>query len=162
MLVGFLGWVTLYPLRRRAETPEGPVPPPFLPAVGYHRVGVAIEFGEHDPAVLARAAAVVREQADAELVVLHIVEGVGADFYGVETAGLESEADRVRMAAMVDHLRGQGLCVQGVLGFGSRRRRNWSGWRRNRASTCWCWGRTATGSSPTWRWGRPSRRCCIG
>jgi manganese transport protein len=87
--------------------------------VGYRRVGVAIEFGPHDAAVLARAAAVVREQVDAELIVLHIVEGVGAEFYGVDTAGRESQADRVRMAEMVEHLRRQGLRAQGVLGFGS-------------------------------------------
>ncbi len=118
-LLVFLGWVTLYPLRRRPLTAETPLAPPELPLVAYRRVGVAIEFGSHDRAVLARAAAVVRENNDAELIVLHIVEGVGAEFYGVETAGREGEADRVRMAELVEHLRRQGLRVQGVLGFGA-------------------------------------------
>jgi manganese transport protein len=97
---------------------EAPLPAPELPLVAYRRVGVCIEFGSHDPAVLARAAVFVREQSDAELIVLHIVEGVGAAFYGVETAGRESQADRTRMAEMVEHLRSQGLHAQGVLGFG--------------------------------------------
>ena len=118
-LTVFLAWVTIYPLRRRPVRVEAPLAPPQLPRVTYRRVGVAIEFGGHDPAVLARAAAVVREQEDAELVVLHIVEGVGAAFYGDETAGRESQADRSRMAELVEHLRRQELRVEGVLGFGS-------------------------------------------
>jgi manganese transport protein len=117
-LLGFLIWVTAYPLRR--PVPEDkPAPPPRLTPVTYGRIGVAIEFGKHDPAILARAAALVREQPDAELVVLHIVEGVGADYYGVETAGIESQADRSRMEELVEHLRRQGLRVSGALGFGT-------------------------------------------
>ena len=118
-LVGFLVWVTVYPLRRLPAPERKPLSPPDLAPVAYRRVGVAIEFGSHDPAVLARAAALVREQADAELVVMHIVEGVGAEFHGVATAGRESQADRERMAELVEHLRLQGLRVQGVLGFGT-------------------------------------------
>ncbi len=118
LLLGFLAWVAFYPLRRRSGMTAEPVTAPELPAVEYGRVGVAIEFGKHDPAVIARAAAIVREHADAELIVLHIVEGLGAEFYGVETAAQESQADRERMAELVEHLHRQGLRVKGVLGYG--------------------------------------------
>ena len=80
MLVGFLGWVAFYPLRRQPEAAVRPIVPAELPAVAYGRIGVAVEFEAHDAAVLTRAAALARSQPDAELVILHIVEGLGAEF----------------------------------------------------------------------------------
>jgi manganese transport protein len=118
-LLSFLVWVTVYGWIHRPRAAEEPLAPPELPAVAYRRVGVAVEFGAHDAAVLARAAAVARERPDSELVVMHIVEGVGAEFYGVESAGRESEADRTRMSELVAYLGLQDLRVKGVLGFGS-------------------------------------------
>jgi manganese transport protein len=86
--------------------------------VTYHRIGVAVEFNRHDQAVLARAAALARTQGETELIVLHVVEGVGAQYFGPETAGAESESDRTRMEKLVEHLRGQGLRASGELGYG--------------------------------------------
>jgi len=67
--------------------------------------------------VLAQAAALARSHG-AALVVVHVVEGLGAQMHGPATDDRESRDDRKRMAELVTHLRGQGLHAQGVLGYG--------------------------------------------
>jgi manganese transport protein len=117
-LVAFLGWVTVYPsLVRREEEPR-PAALPALPGVRYRRIGVAVEFTLGDEAVLAPAAALARSHG-AELVTVHVVEGMGAAFHGAASDDLESRDDRSRMADLVDHLRADGLRAEGVLGYGS-------------------------------------------
>jgi manganese transport protein len=117
LLLGFLGWITLYPLRVRREELAALPSVPELPGVHYHRIGVAVEFEGGDTAVLVQAAALARSHA-AELVVVHVVEGLGAAYYGAGTDDRESRADRTRMEELVDHLRHQGLKASGVLGYG--------------------------------------------
>jgi manganese transport protein len=117
-LVLFLGWVALSPLWvRRAEAPA-PLPAPSLAAKPYRRIGVAVEFAGADDVVLARAAALARAN-DAPLVLIHVVEGPGAAFYGPATDDEESRTDRARMAEFVDYLRRDGLRAEGVLGYGN-------------------------------------------
>ena len=116
-LLGFLGWVTVYPwLRRREEKLPAP-PAPKLSAVRLYRIGVAVEFTPGDETVLTQAAAIARFHG-APLVLIHVVEGLGADFYGPATDSQESRSDREQMAALVDHLRAEGLEVEGKLGYG--------------------------------------------
>src|SRR5262249_35268021 len=55
----------------------------------------------------------------APLVLIHVVEGLGAAYYGESTADQESRADRVAMTDLVAHLHRQGLSAEGVLGYGS-------------------------------------------
>jgi manganese transport protein len=117
LLFAFLGWLTLYP--RWAARPQL-VPAPITPAlagVQFKRIGVAVEFTDRDDAVLAQATALARQHG-AELVVVHVVEGLGADYHGAEADDLESRADRRRMQELVDFLRLNGLPAQGSLGFG--------------------------------------------
>jgi len=117
LLAGFLGWLTFYPRWARREEAV-PVPAvPELPGVRYHRIGVAVEFEGGDAPVLVQAAALARSHS-AELVVVHVVEGLGAAYYGAGTDDRESRADRARMELLVDHLRGEGLKAEGVLGYG--------------------------------------------
>jgi manganese transport protein len=118
-LVGvFLGWVTLYPwLRRREEREEAPALLPPLPDVQYQRIGVAVEFTPGDAAPLSQAAALARRH-EAPLLLIHVVEGLGADYYGSETADRESRQDREAMSTLMDQLRQSGLSVEGVLGYG--------------------------------------------
>jgi manganese transport protein len=117
VLAAFLGWLTLYPFwARRAEAPAAS-PAPVLSAVRYGRVGVAVEFEGADDEVLAQAAALARSH-HADLVVVHVVEGPGAQTYGSATDDRESRDDRQRMAGLLEHLRGEGLNAQGVLGYG--------------------------------------------
>src|SRR5205823_3268159 len=90
---------------------------PALPAVRYQRIGVAVEFEGADDAVLRQAAALARSHG-AALIVLHVVEGPVAAYYGPETADHESRIDQRRMSELTAHLRSEGLDGRGVLGYG--------------------------------------------
>jgi manganese transport protein len=118
VLAGFLGWVTLYPylVRRRAVLQPGPILP-ALPAVHYGRIGVAVEFTPADESVLAHATALARQHR-APLLLLHVVEGTGADIHGPQTDDQESRLDRLAMAQLVGHLREANLDAEGILGYG--------------------------------------------
>ena len=116
-LAVFLGWVTLYRHYRVREAGPPPLTVPELPVVRYQRIGVAVEFTAADSAVLAQAAAVARVH-HAPLLLIHVVEGLGADFYGPATDDQESRADRLRMGELVNHLLMEGLQADGVLGYG--------------------------------------------
>jgi manganese transport protein len=116
-LAGFLAWVALYPYYRRREAGAEPLEAPELPAVRYGRIGVAVEFTPADGRVLAQAAGLARVHG-APLVLVHVVEGLGADLHGPAADDQESRADRARMAGLVDHLRREGLRAEGVLGYG--------------------------------------------
>jgi manganese transport protein len=116
-LAGFLGWLALYSVRTRAEIPAGPLPAPALPAVRYQNIGVAVEFVPGDEAVLTQAAALARSHG-AEIVLLHVVEGIAADWLGAVADDAESRSDRARMAELVAHLRNEGLTARGELGYG--------------------------------------------
>jgi manganese transport protein len=122
----FLGWVTVYPMWARQprlghglETvPQPGLPVPALATAPYRRIGVAVEFSGADDVVLSRAAAMARANG-APLVLVHVVEGPGAAYYGPATDDQESRTDRARMAEMVGHLRREGLSAEGVLGYGN-------------------------------------------
>jgi manganese transport protein len=115
----FLGWVTYYPyLKRRKEEAFALTPMPHLGAVRYTRIGVGLEFSEGDPRVLAHATTLAKAH-HAPLVLIHVVEGTGAVIFGEQTADRESEKDRADMTRFVDHLRGDGLRADGVLGYGT-------------------------------------------
>jgi manganese transport protein len=118
LLALFLGWLTLYPRWARREEVRRPAAIPRLPAVRYRCIGVAVEFEGADDAVLAQAVELARLH-QAELVVVHVVEGTGAAFYGAEADDQESRSDRERMAKLAGHLARNGLAVQGVLGYGN-------------------------------------------
>jgi manganese transport protein len=116
-LAGFLLWVTLYPHYRYRVAGPAPVQAPELPSVRYQRIGVAVEFGKGDNAVLAQAAAVARLH-EAPLLLIHVVEGPGADYYGPATDDQESRTDRQQISELVKHLQAEGLNAEGTLGFG--------------------------------------------
>jgi manganese transport protein len=116
-LAGFLVWVTLYPHYRHREAGPPALAVPELPAVCYQRIGVAVEFARGDNAVLAQAAAIARAH-EAPLLLIHVVEGPGADYYGPATDDQESRADRLRIGELVKHLRTEGLHAEGALGYG--------------------------------------------
>lgn len=83
----------------------------------YRRIGVAVEFVPGDEGVLTQAAALARANG-AEVVLLHVVEGAGADVYGPAADDAESRSDRARLAELVAHLRRGGLAAAGDLGYG--------------------------------------------
>jgi manganese transport protein len=122
----FLGWVTVYPIWvRRPQLghglqtmPQPGVQAPALATTPYRRIGVAVELTGGDDVVLSRAAELARTNG-APLILVHVVEGPGAAYYGPATDDQESRTDRARMAELVGYLRREGLSAEGVLGFGN-------------------------------------------
>ncbi|GAB4385697.1 MAG: Nramp family divalent metal transporter [Phycisphaerales bacterium] len=88
----------------------------------FRRVGVALEAKPTDTRMLAEAIAVASVHG-AELVIVHVVEGVGGQWYGQQTGDTESREDEVYMADLVQHLRRQLADspipeIRAVLGYG--------------------------------------------
>jgi len=86
------------------------------------RIGVALEARNTDAAPLAEALALCR-QHKAELVLMHVVEGVGGQWYGHNTNDQESRSDEKYLADLAAQLRLQApedepARVRAVLGYG--------------------------------------------
>jgi manganese transport protein len=125
-LLGLLIWMVF-----RRETPGREGPAVSADAVAeqaarlqrrFRRVGVALDAMPSDAPMLAEAISLaVTHQA--ELVLLHVVDGVGGTWYGEQTGDLESRGDEAYLeklaARLGEQLRGQGVpTVNAVLGFG--------------------------------------------
>jgi manganese transport protein len=86
------------------------------------RVGVALEAKKSDGRMLATAIGLARTHK-AELVLIHIVEGVGGQWYGQQTGDLEAREDEKYLDDLAEQLR-QDLAddditaTHAVLGFG--------------------------------------------
>ena len=70
----------------------------------FRRIGVALEARPSDAAMLAEAVALARTHR-AELVLIHVVEGVGGQWYGPQTGDLESRHDEAYLEALAERLR---------------------------------------------------------
>jgi manganese transport protein len=89
----------------------------------FRRIGVALEAGPGDGPMLAEAVDLAAAH-HAELVLLHVVEGVGGQWYGPQTGDLESRRDEEYLKAMADHLRkdleGQPIAaIRYAIGYGN-------------------------------------------
>ncbi len=88
----------------------------------FRRIGVALEAAPADAAMLAEAVALTKVHG-AELVLMHVVEGVGGQWYGEQTADQESRDDEVYLKTLAERLgpdiaRAGGRGVRPVLGYG--------------------------------------------
>jgi manganese transport protein len=87
----------------------------------FRRIGVALEAKLTDSAMLAEAVAMARVH-QAELVLMHVVEGVGGQWYGPQTGDSESREDEQYITRLADRLRDDlaaaGVAVRAVLGYG--------------------------------------------
>ena len=103
----------------------------------YHRIGVALEAEPADSPMLAEAIALARTHA-AELILLHVVGGVGGQWYGARTYDSESRQDEIYLTELTTQLKEQ-LRDTGVgpvsmaLGYGDVKRElarlaNETGW----------------------------------
>jgi manganese transport protein len=89
----------------------------------FHRIAVALEAMPSDSAMLAEAIALAK-QHHAELLLIHVVDGVGGRWYGPQTGDAESRHDEAYLAALTQQLAetlvDQGVPkVESVLGFGN-------------------------------------------
>ncbi len=83
----------------------------------YRRIGVALDNSPRDAMPLRHAAALARGHG-AELVLIHVVEGVGGLYHGRETADSERLADQAYLEHLAETLRAKGMRVRALLGFG--------------------------------------------
>jgi manganese transport protein len=126
-LVVLLLWMTLRRERPVAEAAEVSADEVANAAANkirrFRRIGVALEALPGDSAMLAEAIALARMH-QAELVLMHVVEGAGGQWFGPQTGDLESRHDEDYLKNLVERLRPE-LTAQGipqvaaVLGYGS-------------------------------------------
>ncbi|MBI1337263.1 MAG: Mn(2+) uptake NRAMP transporter MntH [Phycisphaera sp.] len=88
----------------------------------FKRIGVALEAGGDDAVMLAEAVALARAHG-AELVLMHVVEGVGGQWYGQQADDAERRHDELYMEQLAERLNDErqsgGLrAVRSVLGYG--------------------------------------------
>jgi manganese transport protein len=125
-LAAMLAWMIFRP-DAGGRAPSQPVSADqVLDAAGriarpFRRVGVALQATDGDAAMLAEAVAFARTHK-AELVLLHVVEGAGGQWYGPQTGDLESRQDEVYLEGLAARLRadlGDAVAgVRAVLGYG--------------------------------------------
>jgi manganese transport protein len=88
----------------------------------FQRIGVALDALPTDAAMLAEAVALARAN-QADLVLMHVVDGVGGTWYGAQTGDQESRDDEIYLQSLAERLRvelqGQGVSsIEAVLGYG--------------------------------------------
>jgi manganese transport protein len=121
LLVGIyllLFYITLPKSWRRRKPP---MPCEFdrieAPARRFTNIGVAIDLGSMDIHVLSYAQSLA-QQNSARLVLMHIVEGVGGQLFGKDALDDEARDDLEHLEKHAEQLRGSGVEVEAVLGFG--------------------------------------------
>jgi len=70
----------------------------------FRRIGVALEVRDTDSQMLSKAVPLA-EAHGAEIILMHVVEGVGGQWYGQQTGDLESRGDEAYLDALAESLR---------------------------------------------------------
>jgi manganese transport protein len=125
-LAVLLAWMVFRRETVGRETPEVSVAEIAAHAAAarrrFKRIGVALDAMPTDVAMLGEAVALARiHQAD--LVLMHIVDGVGGTWYGAQTGDMESRGDELYLQNLAERLRielhDQGInSIETVLGYG--------------------------------------------
>jgi manganese transport protein len=125
-LIGLLLWMMFRREQVMEESPEVSAEAVAAQAARaqrrFERIGVALDVLPTDSAMLAEAVSLAINHR-AELVLLHVVDGVGGTWYGAQTGDLESRDDATYLetlaARLREELRGQGVtAIDTVLGYG--------------------------------------------
>ncbi|MDB4978563.1 MAG: natural resistance-associated macrophage protein metal ion transporter [Candidatus Peribacteria bacterium] len=83
----------------------------------YTKIGVAVENKPEDIQVLHHAVALAKSH-HAELLIIHVVDGVGGQWYGKETSDRESQSDATYLDELVTALEKEQVRARGILRFG--------------------------------------------
>jgi manganese transport protein len=83
----------------------------------YSRIGVALDLGELDVKVLSHAQVLAKQQG-AQLVLMHIVEGVGGQIFGKQAYDNEARDDIDHLNNHAEQIKATGLEVEAILGYG--------------------------------------------
>ncbi|WP_276481202.1 Nramp family divalent metal transporter [Paraflavitalea pollutisoli] len=125
--IGFLvllAYTTLYPFFSKRTKPVSIQMHPQVDALkplvvpSYKRIAVALEFGEHDSAILAHA--IGQGRPESEYVLIHIVESATTRLLGKEADDFETRADDERLQFYIQQLTEKGFATTGHLGFHHR------------------------------------------
>ncbi len=125
-LVGLLGWMTFRREKPAAKAPEVSADEVAAKAAElqrrFKRIGVALEAMPSDSTMLAEAVGLARQHR-AELVLMHVVDGVGGTWYGDQTGDRESRDDEAYLRALTTRLRSEIStsdvpAIDSVLGYG--------------------------------------------
>jgi manganese transport protein len=84
----------------------------------YRRIGVGLDHSPNDAITLEHAAALARGHG-AEMVLIHVVEGVGGQLLGADSRDQERQGDQAYLEQLVQSLRTSGASVRSVLRFGN-------------------------------------------
>jgi manganese transport protein len=84
----------------------------------YRRIGVALDHSPNDAVTLEHAAALARGHG-AEMVLIHVVEGVGGQLHGADSRDQERQGDQAYLEQLARSLRAGGSSVRSVLLFGN-------------------------------------------
>jgi manganese transport protein len=84
----------------------------------YRRIGVALDHSPNDNVALEHAAALARHH-HSELILIHVVEGVGGQLHGSESRDQERQGDQAYLEQLARALRQSGASARGVLRFGN-------------------------------------------
>jgi manganese transport protein len=84
----------------------------------YRRIGVALDHSPTDNLALEHAAALARVH-HSELILIHVVEGVGGQLHGSESRDQERQGDQAYLEQLASALRQTGASARGVLRFGN-------------------------------------------
>jgi manganese transport protein len=87
------------------------IPRPFA------NIGVALDLSKMDSNILSLAKTLA-QQNSSHLVLIHVVEGVGGQIFGVNAYDNEARDDMEHLESHADQLRNTGLEVHAFLGFG--------------------------------------------
>jgi manganese transport protein len=89
-----------------------------ISAPQYRRIGVALDHSPSDAVTLEHAAALARGHG-AEMVLIHVVEGVGGQLHGADSRDQERQGDQAYVEQLARSLRAGGASVRSVLRFGN-------------------------------------------
>ena len=81
------------------------------------RAGLALDRSINDKGVVAYGLGLVRDPAT-ELVLIHVLEGVGAQVYGSETSGRDVTEAKRYLDPLVEDLRSRGIKARAIIGYG--------------------------------------------
>jgi manganese transport protein len=125
-LAALLVWMAAR--REKAAAPVPTVSPDQIVAAAeiggkhFRRIGVALEATQTDAMTLAEAIPLA-EAHGAELILMHVVEGVGGQWFGPQTGDAESRQDERYFEGLAERLRqnlvGRVAAVRHAIGYGS-------------------------------------------
>jgi manganese transport protein len=125
-LLGLLAWMTFRREKPAAKSPEISADEVAAKASElqrhFKRIGVALEATPADSTMLAEAIGLARHHR-ADLVLMHVVDGVGGTWYGDQTGDRESRDDDAYLRALTARLRSElptsdVPAIESVLGYG--------------------------------------------